>query len=110
MSEFDERIILTWTALRTSLAVHQRPPVVYYILSPHLPASQASFVRIANDGATPIGYDIVCHPDQLPALQAAGAGVAVLTPRGESVWRRRVEKMLEGWPTALFAATTMATL
>jgi hypothetical protein len=101
MSEFDERIILTLAALRMSLADQQRPPVIYSILAPNLPASQASFVRLANDGATPIGYDIVCHPDQLPALQATVAGIAVLLPRGDTAWRRRVEKMLEGWHTSL---------
>lgn len=101
MSEFDERICLTFAALRTILADSECRSVLYYILSPFIPVSANSFVRIANDGATTIGYDIVCHPMQWPELQAAVDGMAVLTPRGDTPWRKRVEKMLEGWQLAL---------
>lgn len=97
MRKFDERICLTFAALRTLLADLECQPVLYYILSPFIPVSANSFVRIANDGATAIGYDIVCHPTQWPELQAAVAGMAVLTPRDNTQWRERVEKMLEGW-------------
>lgn len=101
MSKFDERICLTFAALRTMLADSECQPVLYYMLSPFIPISENSFVRIANDGATPIGYDIVCHPTQWAELQAAVAGMAVLSPRGNTAWRKRVEKMLEGWHGAM---------
>jgi len=101
LSKFDQRICLTFAALRTMLAAMECQPVVCYILSSFIPVSENSFVRIANNGDTEIGYDIVCHPAQLPELQAAAAGMAVLTPRGNTPWRGRVEKMLEGWHLAV---------
>ena len=69
--------------------------------SPLSAVSGSSFVRIANAGDTATEYAIMCHPTQLPERQAAGAGMVVLTRRGHTPWRGRVEKMLEGWHLAV---------
>lgn len=83
--------------LRTTLAVNPRPPVVYYILSSALPAQNSQIVRIANEGDAPMPYDLICHPDQLPALQQALAGVAELRPHTNRHWQQRIEQMVAWW-------------
>ena len=91
------QIGLTLETLRNSLAANPRPPVVYYILSSALPTQTSQIVWVANDGAAPMPYDLVCHPDQLPMLQMALAEVAELRPQGNLSWRRRVEHMVAWW-------------
>lgn len=83
--------------LRTTLAVNPRPPVVYYILSSALSAQNGQIVRIANEGDAPMPYDLICHPDQLPILQQALAGVAELRPHTNRHWQQRIEQMVAWW-------------
>jgi hypothetical protein len=95
---------LTLERLRDSLAPSPCPPVVYYILSSALPAQTSQLVWVANDGATPMPYDLICHPDQLPALQTALAGMAELRLHGNPSWRRRIEHMVAWWYPASVAS------
>ena len=83
--------------LRTTLATNSHPPVVYYILSSALPAQNGQIVRIANEGDAPMPYDLICHPDQLPVLQQALAGVAELRPHTNRHWQQRIEQMVDWW-------------
>ncbi|MFN8490155.1 MAG: hypothetical protein U0350_21385 [Caldilineaceae bacterium] len=85
---------VTFAALCNALRSYPAPPVVYYILSTALPTHPTSLIRVANEGAMPLPYDLVCHPDQLRALQTALAGIAVLRPHSNPQWRQCIEQML----------------
>jgi hypothetical protein len=95
---------LALETLRTTLASNPRPPVVYYILSAALPVQNDQVVRIANDGAALVPYDLVCHPDQLVALQQALAGIAELRLHTNPHWRHCIEQMVAWWGQTVAAA------
>lgn len=76
-----------------------RATIVYYITSEHVEDVGAVY-KLPNDQAR-AGYDLVCHPDMLPALRLDFAGKCVLLPMNDAERQRRDrlvgEKLRDAW-------------
>lgn len=74
-------------------------PVVYYIASEHVEDKTAVYM-LPNDQAL-AGYDLVCHPDRVPALHIDLVGKCVLLPMDDAEQKRRDklvgEKFRNAW-------------
>lgn len=104
MNKTTSLFALALETLCTALATYSRPPVVYYILTAALPIQSGQLVRIANDGAALVPYDLVCHPDQLLVLQQALAGVVELRPHANTHWCQRIEHLVMWWEQTMTSA------
>lgn len=69
--------------------VKQRLRTAYYMTSEHV--ERGKFYQLPNEDA-PLGYDFVCHPDDVGEMQARATGYTLI-PMGAAEWQRRTQRM-----------------
>lgn len=74
--------------------VKQRLRTVHYVTSEYV--ERGKFYALPNEDA-PLGYDFVCHPDDVGEMQARATGY-MLIPMNDAEWQRRFEARLARQP------------
>lgn len=74
--------------------VKQRLRTAYYMTSEYV--ERGKFFALPNEDA-PLGYDFVCHPDDVGEMQARATGYTLI-PLGDAEWQRRTVARLTRQP------------
>lgn len=67
-------------------------PVIFYMVSEHVPTEDGKIVMVGNGGATPFGKDIICHPLQVQGIIDGLSDKYILRPLDNQEWLRRNRK------------------
>lgn len=71
--------------------VKQRLRTAYYVTSDYV--ERGKFFALPSEDA-PLGYDFVCHPDDVDELQVAATGY-MLIPMDDAEWQRRARRIAD---------------
>ena len=82
------------TMLDAIREVKQRLRTAYYMTSEYV--ERGKFYALPNEDA-PLGYDFVCHPDDVGEMQARATGY-MLIPLDDAEWQRRTMARLTRQP------------
>lgn len=76
-----EKLLQLWESIRK--------PVIFYMISKYFPESlKGQCIKLPSEHA-PIGFDLILHPDNLPALETALLGKAMLRLLDDAEFDRR---------------------
>ncbi len=79
------------TMLDAIREVKQRLRTVHYVTSEY--AERGKFFALPNEDA-PLGYDFICHPDDVGEMQSRAIGYALI-PMNDAEWQRRTQRMAD---------------